>query len=153
MVVDCPGNFDGGGVIPAVLKAADYVVLVTEAKPLAFPPLMESVTEVVRPSGVPFKVLINNVDMSRGGKRKEADARDSLTATNLPVFKCFIRSYTVHEEASLNGELVTTYPKTADNINAIDDMRRFATELIGEWSFAEPNEIRLTDNERIGAHA
>lgn len=135
VIVDCPGHLTGEGVIPAVLLAADYVVLVTEPKPLAYPPLQRSIDSVVRPSGVPFRVLINNVDMSKGGERKQADAREACDAMGVPVFKTFIRSYAVHEEASLNGQLLTTYPRTAANINAIEDVRRFSTELFAEWAF------------------
>lgn len=100
--------------MPAVLRAADYVVLVTEPKPLAYPPLQRSIDPIVRPSGVPFRVLINNVDMAKGGARKQFDARDACEAMDVPVFKTFIRSYSVHEEASLNGQLATTYPRTLE---------------------------------------
>ena len=141
VIVDCPGHLTGEGVIPAVLRAADYVVLVTEPKPLAYPPLQRSIDSIVRPSGVPFRVLINNVDMSKGGERKQSDARDACKAMDVPVFKTFIRSYSVHEEASLNGQLATTYPRTTANINAIEDIRRFSTELFAEWAFP----VDLTD--------
>jgi chromosome partitioning protein len=147
IVVDCPGHLDGVGVIPAVLKAADYVVLVTEAAPLAFPPLTNSIKNVVAPSGVPFRVLVNNIDMAKGGAGKLQDAQDSLTNAGIPVFRSFIRSYQVHEEAPGNGELVTSYARVQSNLNAIEDMRRFATELMGDWSFTTRT-IQLTDSKK-----
>lgn len=148
VVVDCPGHLDGHGVIPAVLDAADYVVLVTDPKYLSFSPLARSIVQVVAPSNVPYRVLINNVDMSKGGRNKEAAARQALEQNSIPVFQSFVRSYAVHENAPAEGQLVTTYPREASTFNAIEDIRRFHAELLGQWSFAPPSpphEIRLPD--------
>jgi chromosome partitioning protein len=146
VIVDCPGHLTGEGVIPAVLKAADFVVLVTEPAPLAYPPLQRSIDTVIRPSAVPFRVLINNVDMAKGGKRREADARAACAAMGVPVFNTFIRSYSVHEDASLNGHVATSYPRIAANINAVEDLRRFTTELFAQWAFP----VDITDKTREG---
>ena len=135
IVVDCPGHLDGHGVIPAVLAATDFVVLMTDTKYLSFPPLARSITNVIAPAKVPYRVLINNVDMSRGGRGKEADARTSLTSHDIPTFGSFLRSYQVHETAPLDGALVTTYPRTAAAFNAIEDVRRFHAELLTQWSY------------------
>lgn len=147
VVVDCPGHLDGAGVIPAVLRAVDLVVLVTEPTALAFPPLRRSIDAVIRPAGVRYRVLLNKVDMGKGGAGKEADARKSLEGAGIPVFKTAIRAYNVHELAPLYGEVATGYQRTKGNLNAIEDARKFTTELIGEWSFTNPPaEIRLTDS-------
>lgn len=149
VVVDCPGHLDGHGVIPAVLEAADYVVLVTDTKYMSFPPLGRSIANVVGPTGLPYRVLLNLVEMSKGGRAREADAREMLNQNGIPTFESFIRSYVVHENAPLRGQLVTTYPRTKATFNAIEDVRKFHSELLSEWSFSPdqpaPAEIRLTD--------
>ncbi len=130
VIVDCPGRLHAEGIMPAVLEVADLAVLVTDAKYLSFRPLARSITEVVRPAGVDHKVVINNVDMARGGKTDLEATRAALDEANLPTFKTAIRAYKVHETAPEFGLTAPTYGPGKSSNAAVTDMRRFTTELL-----------------------
>lgn len=137
LVVDTPGSLEGQEVLRAVIEASDYVILPTEPAALAVMPLIQTIQDLVVPSGRPYRVLLNIVDPR--SPQETADARELLTKQQIPVFAAAVREYKSHKRAPLVGEVVTQYAKDRYSAQAVDDYRRVALELFAEWS-------RLTDS-------
>jgi hypothetical protein len=63
--------------------------------------LIDTVSQQVRPSGVPHRVLLTRVDARSRGEAEEA--RGALAGAGIPVFDGMIREYKAHRTASLLG--------------------------------------------------
>lgn len=130
--IDTPGSLEGRDVLTAVLEAADFAILPTEPSPLSVAPLIRTVTEVVRPRGVDYRVLLNKVD-----PRVPQDATDAeglLDGAGLHRFQTHVRNYKVHAMSPLEGKVVTQYTDSRIAAKAIDDYRRVALEMYAIWS-------------------
>lgn len=132
VLVDTPGSLRDTAVLAAVLDQADYVILPAEAAPLSVPPTQRTVERLIRPRGLPFKVLLSKVD----GRHTQdaADMRRLLAAKEMPVFATGVRRYVAHERAPLAGVVVTQYEESLATRNAIDDYRRVAVEVMTDLS-------------------
>ena len=69
--VDCPGSLEGGDVLPTVLENADFAVIPFQNDPLAVRPTVRT-ARFVQARGVPYKVLVNNVDPRLGADELRA---------------------------------------------------------------------------------
>ena len=63
--IDCPGSLEGGQILAAVLAVADFAVIPFINDPLAVRPTVRT-ARFVGEHGVPYKVLLNNVDPRLG---------------------------------------------------------------------------------------
>lgn len=129
--VDTPGSLDGADVLRTVLKHSDYVIIPTEAAPLSVEPLIRTVREVIEPSGVAFRVLLNKIDGRATGMRD--DAFDMLDEQDIPRFRASTRMLSAHSYAPAAGLVVTGYPKDRYSIEAASEFRAVALEMLSDW--------------------
>lgn len=130
--VDTPGNLRESGILAAVLDLADYAVVPMPTAVLSVPPVEQTIETLIKPRGVPFRVLLSLVDGRHTAD--QADMRTLLEARGWPVFTTAIRRYVAHERAPLAGLVVTQYGEEMHNRNATDDYRRVALELLTDVS-------------------
>lgn len=132
VVVDTPGSLEGRDVLSTVLASSDYVVIPTEPAPLAVAPLITTVQNVVMPSGVPYRVLLNKVDGRATGMRNDAFAM--LDAQGIARFRASCRELRAHVYASAGGQVVTQYAKDRYSIEAASEYRAVALEMFADWN-------------------
>ena len=112
-----------------VIGASDYVVLPSPPAPMDVVALIDTVSQEVRPSGVPHRVLLTRVDARSRGEAEEA--RGALAGAGIPVFDGMIREYKAHRTASLLGIPISGLGLRRSR-NAEHDYRRVAGELLGD---------------------
>ncbi|RGE19078.1 ParA family protein [Leucobacter sp. wl10] len=134
VLVDTPGSLVGHDVLATVLTASDFVILPTEPAPLSFGPLVETITKIVLPSGVPYRVVINKVDTRVPAELDDAEAL--LDSANVARFASSIRDYKVNKMGSVHGKVVTqfTLSDSRSSPRALEDFRRVALELMSLWA-------------------
>ncbi len=134
VLVDTPGSLEGREVLATVLGESDFVILPTEPSPLAFAPLVETITEIVRPAGVPYRVLLNKIDPRV--PIELAEAQELIDTAELARFAASIREYKIHKMAPVEGKVVTQYADADSRIaaKAREDYRRVALELTSLWA-------------------
>lgn len=130
--IDTPGSLENTHVVSAVLDVADYVVLPTDPAPLAVPPLLNTISTLLAPRGIPYRVLINRVD-SRTSPVEVPDLQTLLDLENVPYFSTYVRTYKTHERAALNSQVATLYGLDRSSRNALEDIRKVALELAVDW--------------------
>jgi chromosome partitioning protein len=126
--VDTPGSLENEHILKAALGQCDDVVVPMLTEPLSFGPTRETIEKVVKPLGIPFIVVINSWD-PRDGKTDLIDTAKFVRAMGWPVANRVIRRYKIHAKASLNGQVVTQYPKNRIGVEAREDFLRLALEL------------------------
>lgn len=131
--VDTPGSLEDTRVLSAVLDAADFVVLPLNPEPLNTPAMIRTIRQHIEPRGIPYRVLLSKIDRRRAGQLEDWErlVDDGL---KLPRFRQYIRLYAAHADAPLGGRVVTQYPDTRQNSNAIFDYTHVAMELISIWA-------------------
>lgn len=130
--VDTPGSLEAHDVLATVVAEADFVVLPTEASPLALAPVVATVRRLVEPSGTDYRVLLNKVD-----PRVPADASNAaglLDQAGIERFRAYVRQYKVHALAPLEGRVVTQYPGDQRTLRAVEDFRKVNAELLTYWA-------------------
>ncbi|MFD1722410.1 AAA family ATPase [Amnibacterium endophyticum] len=134
--IDTPGSLEGRDVLAAVLDAADFAILPTEPSPLSIAPLMRTISDVVRPRGVEYRVLLNKVD-----PRVPQDATDAealLDGSGVDRFQTVVRNYKIHAMSPLEGKVVTQYSDSRIAAKAVDDYQRVALEMFAIWAHRSP---------------
>ena len=131
VLVDTPGSMEAGDVLAAVLSQSDFAILPMEPGPLSVKPLMRTIEELVAPTGIPYRVLVNKVDPRVPNDAE--DAMELLRTYEVPHFTTFIRAYKVHTFAPLAGEVVTQYTGRAA-MRAVEDFRKLHGELLTIWA-------------------
>lgn len=126
--VDTPGSLEDEHILTEVLKSADDVVVPMETEPLCFDPTARTVTKVIEPTGLPYRVVINKWD-PRDGDSDLDDTRNYIDKKGWPRANVAIRRYKVHARASIEGRVVTQYPKNRVSMEARTDFLRLALEL------------------------
>ena len=126
--VDTPGSLENGHILQAVLDAADDVVVPMPPEPLAFDPTARTIDKVLRPRGVPFRVVVNAWD-PRDGLAYLHETQQYIDRRGWPRTNVCIRRYKVHTRASADGLVVTQYPKNRVAMEAREDFFRLALEL------------------------
>lgn len=135
--VDTPGSLEDTRVLSAVLDVADFVVLPLNPEPLNTPAMVRTIRQHIEPREIPFRVLLSKIDRRRAGQLEDWEqlVDDGL---KLPRFKQYIRLYAAHADAPLTGRVVTQYPDTRQNSNAIFDYTHVAMELMAIWANHTP---------------
>ena len=126
--VDTPGSLENGHLLQAALESADDVIVPMPPEPLSFDPTARTIEQVLRPLGLPFRVVLNSWD-PRDGVADLDQTRDFVTARGWPVAKVVVRRYKVHTRASAEGLVVTQYAKNRVAMEAREDFFRLALEL------------------------
>ncbi|MGL5856978.1 MAG: ParA family protein [Angustibacter sp.] len=127
--VDTPGSLENGHNLQAALDCADDVFVPIPPEPLAFDPTCRTIEQVVKPRGIPFRVVINAWD-PRDGTADLDQTREFLTRRGYPVTNVVVRRYKLHTRASVDGMVVTQYPKNRVAMEAREDFFRLALELV-----------------------
>lgn len=130
--VDTPGSLEQEHILAAVLdnlKDGDGEVLVPmPPEPLAFDATSRMIEKFLKPRGLPFRLLINNWD-PRDGRADLEDTLQFIKHKQWPVAGTVIRRYKMHTRASLEGLVVTQYPKNRIGKEARQDFNELALEL------------------------
>jgi chromosome partitioning protein len=125
--IDCPGSLEGGQILAAVLANADFAVIPFTHDPLSVRPTVRT-ARFVAEHGVPYKVLLNNVDPRLGADEVRA-AWELLDAGQLARFRCIVRAYRAYPGALANKQTVIQYRgRYAANVR--EDVKRVHTELL-----------------------
>lgn len=132
VIVDTPGSLEGRDVLSTVLANSDYVVIPTEPAPLAVQPLITTMNNIVIPSGVAYRVLLNKVDGRAPGMRD--DAFSMLDAQGIQHFRASCRELRAHVYAPAAGQVVTQYAKDRYSIEAASEYRAVALEMFADWN-------------------
>ena len=122
--VDCPGSLEGHDVLSTVLGAADLVVIPCVPERAAITPTLRT-AELVARAGVPYRVVLNQVDPLRGAGPVEA-MWGLLDGRQVPRMHTFVRRYVAHSQSQLDGLMITQYRADRSWRAALDDMRRLA---------------------------
>ena len=128
--VDTPGTLENQPILEEVLRQADDVIVPIEPEPMTFSPAVRSIQKVIAPSGVPWRVLINNWD-PRDGDVDLIQTKEYIAAKQFPVFNTVIRHYKLHTRASAEGVTVVQYAKNRVALEARQDFFRLALEVLG----------------------
>jgi chromosome partitioning protein len=126
--VDLPGSLDGLGVLGQVMRSADLVIIPMVPERQAVTPTLRT-ARAVAAAGVPYRVVLNQVDPLRGAGPAEA-AWELLDREQIPRMRSFIRRYVAHSQSQLDGLMVTQYRGDRSWRSALDDMRKVQTELL-----------------------
>lgn len=134
VVVDTPGSLsqDAERVLRPIVEASDFVIVPAPPAPLAVAPLARSIHTLIEPTGVAYRVLLNQTDPRRPNTVQATIA--ALDSQGIKHFNTHVRTYSQHEDAPGEGLVVTQYPRHARAFNSIDDYRRINAELLAIWS-------------------
>jgi chromosome partitioning protein len=125
--IDCPGSLEGGQILAAVLAVADFAVIPFTHDPVAVRPTVRT-ARFVAGHGVPYKVILNNVDPRLGADEIRA-AWELLDQGGLARFRCAVRAYRAYSTALVNKQTVIQYRgRYAANVR--EDVKRVHTELL-----------------------
>lgn len=133
VLVDTPGNLEAEAILAAVLDVADFVVVPLAPEDLAVQPIVRTVRQHIEPRGIPYRILLSKIDMRNAGELEDWQ-RLVDEGLQLPRFKQVIRYYKTHKDAPGRGDVVTNYPDTRANRNAIFDYNAVAFELVSLWA-------------------
>ena len=122
VVVDCPPTLHNDQ-LAAVIEVSDFVVVPTEPEGLPVTSVIKTVQEVLQPSGVPFRVLINKLVP----QSSDTEVRTALQQLQIPVFATSVRQYKAHATAPVAGRVVTQFGNA--DIKAKSDWVEVAMEL------------------------
>ncbi|MDN5750822.1 MAG: ParA family protein [Pseudonocardia sp.] len=128
--VDTPGSLDNEGLLSEVLRQADEVIVPIEPEAMAFGPAARTIRQVIAPTGVPYRVLINNWD-PRDGDHDLRETQEYLAAEGFPSFNTVIRHYKLHARAAAEGVTVVQYARNRVALEARQDFFRVALEVLG----------------------
>lgn len=132
VIVDTPGSLEQGHILESVLDNVTEddgeVIVPVPPEPLAFDATTRTVEDVLKKNGVRFRVVINNWD-PRDGKADLEETRAYIQAQEWPAANVPIRRYKIHARASLEGHVVTQYPRNRVALEARQDFSRLALEL------------------------
>ncbi|MFI9081469.1 ParA family protein [Streptomyces sioyaensis] len=126
--IDTPGSLQDENLLLEALKYAHDVIVPVPPEGLAFDPTARTIEKVIKPSGLPFKIVINNWD-PRDGTADLEDTKAYVDAQGWARANNVIRRYKIHTRASVEGRVVTQYPKNRVAMEAREDFFRLALEL------------------------
>jgi hypothetical protein len=84
--IDTPGSLQDENLLLEALKYAHDVIVPMPPEPLAFDPTARTIEKVIEPTGLPFKVVINNWD-PRDGKADLDETIEYIDAQGWPRAK------------------------------------------------------------------
>lgn len=126
--IDTPGSLQDENLLLEALKYAHDVIVPIPPEGLAFDPTARTIAKVIEPTGLPYRVVINNWD-PRDGTADLEETKAYIDAQGWPRAKNVIRRYKVHTRASVEGRVVTQYAKNRVAMEAREDFFRLALEL------------------------
>ncbi|MHC0433521.1 ParA family protein [Streptomyces sp. O3] len=126
--IDTPGSLQDENLLLEALTYAHDVIVPMPPEGLAFDPTARTIQKVIEPTGLPFQVVVNNWD-PRDGTADLEDTKAYIDAQGWPRADSVIRRYKVHTRASVEGRVVTQYPKNRVAMEAREDFFRLALEL------------------------
>lgn len=126
--IDTPGSLQDEALLLEALKYAHDVIVPMPPEGLTFDATARTVQKVIEPTGLPYRVIINNWD-PRDGTADLEETKAYVDAQGWPCAKTVIRRYKVHTRASVEGRVVTQYPKNRVSMEAREDFFRLALEL------------------------
>ncbi len=128
--VDTPGSLDNESLLSEVVRQADEVIVPIEPEALAFGPAARTIRTVIEPTGVPYRVLINNWD-PRDGDHDLRETQQYLAAEGFPTFNSVVRHYKLHARAAAEGVTCVQYTNNRVALQARQDFFRVALEVLG----------------------
>ncbi len=128
-VIDTPPALQAD-VLAETIAIANFIILPTPPAPMDLSALIETVRTLIKPQGVPHRVLLTRVDPR--SLREALDAQNTLLELGIPAFHAFVRLYKAHERAALDG-LAITQAKGQQSREAATDYRRVVEELQRDW--------------------
>jgi chromosome partitioning protein len=126
--IDTPGSLQDQALLEAALDIADDVIVPLPPEALAFDPTARTITKVIEPTGLPYKVVINNWD-PRDGRADLDETIEYVDAQGWHRAKTVIRRYKVHTRAAAEGKVVTQYMRNRVAMEAREDFFKLALEL------------------------
>lgn len=126
--IDTPGNLQEEALLRAALDVADDVLVPLPPEGLAFDPAKRTITQVIEPTGLPFKVVINNWD-PRDGTADLEETKEFIDIEGWPRAKTVVRRYKVHTRAAVEGRVVTQYQRNRIAMEAREDYFKLGLEL------------------------
>ncbi len=128
-VIDTPPALHAE-VLAQTIAIANFIILPTPPAPMDLSALIETVRTLIKPQGVPHRVLLTRVDPR--SLREALEAQNTLLELGIPAFHAFVRLYKAHERAALDG-LAITQAKGHQSREAATDYRRVVEELQRDW--------------------
>nr|WP_236243590.1 ParA family protein [Streptomyces sp. CC228A] len=125
--IDTPGSLENEHILAAALDIADDVLVPMPPEPLAFDPTARTITKVIEPRGLSYRVFINAWD-PRDGKADRDETIAYIDARGWPRANTVIRRYKVHARAAAEGKVVTQYADNGTTLRAREDYFRLALE-------------------------
>lgn len=128
VIVDTPGSLEGQDVLSGVLASADLVLIPVVPERAAITPTFRT-AQMAAEAGVPYRVILNQVDPLRGAGPVES-MWESLDAAGVPRMQSIVRRYVAHSQSQLDGLMITQYRGDRSWRPAAEDMRRVHAELL-----------------------
>ncbi|MCG8919416.1 ParA family protein [Actinokineospora sp. PR83] len=126
--VDAPGSLARPAVLARAFEAATDVIVPTVPEPLAYAPTEKTVLDLVKPRGLPYRIVRNLWDRRDG--HADLDALTTwLDEQKLSYARTVVRRYKMHTNASAEGRVVTQYPNGRTATEAHNDFLALALEL------------------------
>lgn len=126
--LDDEGNENTKSAIRAAVAMSDLVIVPMTTEPLCFDPTARTIEQVIKPTGVPYLVVIGVYD-PRDGKADLEETQAFIRQMGWPLAKTVIRRYKLHSRAAVTGQLVTEYPKNRVGLEARSDFTDLALEI------------------------
>ncbi|MER5608303.1 ParA family protein [Micromonospora tulbaghiae] len=115
-------------ILQALVAMCDDVVVPMIPEVLTFQPTAHTIETIVKPSGKPYRVVVNNWD-PRDGQNDLAETAQFIALNGWPMANTPIRRYKLHAKAAANGQVVTQYPRGRAATEAKNDFLSLALEL------------------------
>ncbi|MEX0153854.1 ParA family protein [Microbacterium sp. LMI1-1-1.1] len=140
VIVDTPGSLADRDVLSALLDQTDYAIAPLSPSFMEIEPVQRTLQDFVIPRGIPYRVLMNKVDLRDG--KGDLESFEELLDTGsffdgqvgIPRFKNYIRQAKVMKMMPLQGTVITDYSDTRNSRAAISDYTSVALELMNLWA-------------------
>lgn len=126
--VDTPGSLENEHILKQVLEQADDAIVPITTESLSFVPADTTISKLVKPLNLAYKVVINLWD-PRDGHYDLEQTRAFIERKQWPAANTVVRRYKVHARASAQGLVCTQYPRNRVSMEAREDILRLALEL------------------------
>ncbi|MFI1890505.1 ParA family protein [Streptomyces jumonjinensis] len=126
--IDTPGTLRDKEILDKCLEIADDVVVPMITEPLCFNPTARTIANVIEPTGLPYRVLVNGWD-PRDGMADLKDTQKYIAAKGWPMMRTVVRRYKIHARAIAEGTVVTHYKESGTAYRAREDFFRASLEL------------------------
>lgn len=131
--LDPLGTGPAGDAMREILEYTDLALVpVVPVETLTHGPAEFTIERVLRPRGIPFRVVINNWDSGTDPKKNDLkEMRDWCDERGYPYMSQAIRRYKLHAKAPRQGLTVIQYPESGTALRAREDFYRLALGVEG----------------------